>query len=173
MGTSKLLSIRPILLSAFLSFGLGSGLGGCSPTDKPVPVAEEVHVNIPFRADGWLTIARGGKIYQDLTIEVAEDDSSRTRGLMQRDKLPDGSGMLFVFPSESQQGFWMANTRIALDLIFIREDGTVQSVAKYIQPMRTETVPSRGPAKYVLEVNAGVVDSMGLQEGDLVTWGRK
>jgi len=172
MGTSNFLNSNHLLVPVMVMLMAGLALSGCSPSDKPAN-AEEPYVNVPFRADGWLTIARDGKIYQDLTIEVAEDDSSRARGLMQRDGLPKDSGMLFVFGSESQQGFWMANTRIALDLIFIRTDGTVQSVAKYIQPMRTETVPSRGPAKYVLEVKAGYIDSIGLQEGDHIEWARK
>lgn len=149
---------------------------GCTQSDRSETESgetpPEVHVNIPFRPDGTLEIARDGVVYHELTIEIAESDSSRARGLMQRDGLPPDSGMLFIFPTETEQGFWMANTRIALDLIFIRADGGVQSVSKYIQPMRTETVPSRGPAKYVLEVAAGVTDSIGLTEGDVVTWSR-
>jgi uncharacterized membrane protein (UPF0127 family) len=78
--------------------------------------------------------------------------------------------MLFLFSDETQQGFWMANTRIALDLIFILSDGTVLSISKYVQPMRTETISSLGQAQYVLEVEAGVTDSIGLIEGDLIQW---
>ena len=89
---------------------------------------------------------------------------------MQRDKLPAYSGMLFIFESETQQGFWMANTRLALDLIFIRTDGSVQSISKYVQPMSLDSVLSYGPAQYVLEVEAGYVDSVGLTEGDLIEW---
>lgn len=150
------------------------GLTGCDPSpEKP---ANEEHqpseINIPFRADGHLTIQRDSEVLAELTIEIAEDDSSRTRGLMQRDGLPDSSGMLFIFETETQQGFWMANTRMALDLIFIRSDGRIQSISKYIQPMRTETIPSNGPAQYVLEVPAGYSDSIGLLEEDLVTWSK-
>ena len=173
MGTPIILMTKSYPFSVILALLLAGNLNGCSPSDKAATAQEEAYINVPFRSDGWLTIARDEQIFQDLDIEIAEDDSSRTRGLMQRDELPDQSGMLFIFPSESQQGFWMANTRIALDLIFIRKDGTVQSVAKYIQPMRTESVPSRGLAQYVLEVQAGFVDSVGLLEGDHIEWGRK
>ena len=91
---------------------------------------------------------------------------------MQRDGLPEDSGMWFIFDQESEQGFWMANTRMALDLIFVRSDGQIQSITKYVQPMRTETIPSNGPAQYVLEVEAGYSDTIGILEGDMVAFER-
>ena len=172
--TRSLTLIAGILL-AFT--GILSSCGSPDPgpgADNPDPSSEvsQDHVDIPFRKDGTLTLSRDGGVYQTLDIEIAETDSTRNRGLMQRDGLPDDSGMLFIFEQESEQGFWMANTRIALDLIFIREDGTIQSMAKYIQPMRTETVPSNGPAMYVLEVEAGYSDSIGIIEGDVMAFER-
>ncbi|MBT6599017.1 MAG: DUF192 domain-containing protein, partial [Bacteroidetes Order II. Incertae sedis bacterium] len=86
--------------------------------------------------------------------------------------LPADSGMLFVFPAEAEQGFWMGNTRLALDFVWIRSSGEVHSMTKYIQPMRTETVPSNGPVQYVLELEAGFLDSLGLIEGDQIEWSR-
>jgi len=165
-------------MNRFLTLLLaGLVLAGCASepsTDQTEPAAEAEsdRVNIPFREDGSLTISRDGEVLRTFAIEIAEDDSSRNRGLMQRDGLPDDSGMLFLFDSETEQGFWMANTRIALDLIFIRSNGEIQSISKYIQPMRTETIPSNGPAQYVFEVEAGVSDSIGLIEGDVVAWER-
>lgn len=135
--------------------------------------SEESQVNVPFRKDGILTISRDDEVYLTLDIEIADTDSSRNRGLMQRDGLPEDSGMWFIFDQESEQGFWMANTRLALDLIFVRSDGTVQSISKYIQPMRTETIPSNGPAQYVLEVEAGYSDSKGILEGDVIAYQRE
>lgn len=128
---------------------------------------------IPFRKDGSLTLARDGEIYRTLDIEIADTDSTRNRGMMQRDGLPDDAGMLFIFEEESEQGFWMANTQIALDLIFVREDGTVLSLSKYVQPVSTETVRSNGPAMYVLEVEAGYSDSIGIIEGDVMAFERE
>lgn len=80
--------------------------------------------------------------------------------------------MWFIFDRESEQGFWMANTRLALDLIFVRSDGTIQSMAKYIQPMRTETISSNGLSQFVLEVEAGYSDSKGILEGDVIAFER-
>jgi len=160
-------------LNISILFIVAISLSACAPNaDAPSETAEEEvkAVNIPFREDGSLTMSRDGEIFQTIVIEIAESDSARTRGLMQRDGLPENGGMLFLFEAESQQGFWMANTRIALDLIFIRTDGSVQSISKYIQPMRTETIPSQGPAQFVLEVVAGYTDSIGLIEGDQIEW---
>lgn len=161
-----------ILATPLLLLVLLIGCGTDSPKATDTPNLEEVHVDIPFRTDGSLTMSRDGEVYRTIAIEIADNDSTRERGLMQRDGLPDDSGMLFIFNAESEQGFWMANTRIALDLIFIRSDGHVQSISKYIQPMRLETVPSQGPAQYVLEVEAGYTDSVGLIEGDVIEWVR-
>jgi uncharacterized membrane protein (UPF0127 family) len=144
---------------------------GSPPADNPART-EDDQVSIPFRKDGTLTISRDDEVYLTLDIEIADSDSSRNRGLMQRDGLPEDSGMWFIFDQESEQGFWMANTRIALDLIFVRSDGTIQSIAKYIQPMRTETVSSDGLSQYVLEVEAGYSDSKGILEGDVIAFER-
>ena len=147
---------------------------GTPPPQEPEPTegAEEAQAWIPFRKDGTLTVSRDQEVYLNLDIEIADTDSSRNRGLMQRNGLPEDSGMWFIFEQESEQGFWMANTQMALDLIFVRSDGSVQSIAKYIQPMRTETIPSNGPAQYVLEVEAGYSDSKGILEGDVIAFER-
>lgn len=149
---------------------------GCTQPEADQPAVEdassESSVNIPFRNDGTLTISRDDEVYLTLEIEIADTDSSRNRGLMQRDGLPEDSGMWFIFDQENEQGFWMANTRMALDLIFVRSDGQIQSITKYVQPMRTETIPSNGPAQYVLEVEAGYSDTIGILEGDMVAFER-
>lgn len=149
---------------------------GCAQPEAEQPAAgdasSESSVNVPFRKDGTLTISRDDDVYLTLEIEIADTDSSRNRGLMQRDGLPEDSGMWFIFDQENEQGFWMANTRMALDLIFVRSDGQIQSITKYVQPMRTETIPSNGPAQYVLEVEAGYSDTIGILEGDMVAFER-
>ncbi len=153
-------------------FGLFLFLTGCgNPRQEPASATDREEL-IPFREDARLTISREAEPYVELAIEIAESDSSRQRGLMQRAGLPDGSGMLFLFALESERSFWMLNTPIALDLIFIDADSTVMRVARYIQPMSGESIPSNGPARFVLEVEAGYSDTIGLIEGDRVSWTR-
>jgi uncharacterized membrane protein (UPF0127 family) len=173
MGAKTILSQRALGILLTCLFVSALSFVGCAPAETgQAGASDESHVDIPFRLDGHLTMSRDGEIFQEIDIEIADNDSSRTRGLMQRDALPENAGMLFIFEQEQQQGFWMANTRIALDLIFIRTDLTVQSITKYVQPMNLETVPSQGPAQYVLEVKAGYTDSIGLMEGDHIEWTR-
>jgi uncharacterized membrane protein (UPF0127 family) len=145
-----------------------------SETDRETAgsIPSENTVSIPFRSDGSLSFIRDGEVFKDIRIEIADSDSSRTRGLMQRTSLPSDSGMLFLFDREEEQSFWMANTPLALDLIFVRADSTVLRIAKYVQPMSPDPVTSNGPARFVLEVPAGYSDTIGLIEGDRLRWQR-
>jgi uncharacterized protein len=156
-----------ILTAAILSTGCGTR--NQAPGNDP-GAKENQSVGIPFRADATLSLFRGSESYQQMAIEIADSDSSRTRGLMQRDSLPEDSGMLFIFDREEPQSFWMANTPLSLDLIFINRDSSIVHIAKYAQPLSPDPVPSEEPARFVLEVEAGYADTKGILEGDRVTW---
>ena len=106
---------------------------------------------------------------QRFTVELAETQEKQALGLMFRDSLPDDHGMLFVFPSEGLRRFWMKNTRIPLDIMYFDGDLKLVSVSENVQPCRTPhcpSYPSTGPARYVLELNAGKAAELGLQPGD-------
>lgn len=140
----------------------------CGPAEKPEPTFQ----NVPFTEEGLLRFERAGVPMVEVKIEIADDDSSRARGLMQRTSMPERSGMLFVFPVEAPQSFWMANTQMSLDLVFVSAAGSVVSISKYAKPLSTEPVMSVGPALYVIEFEAGFADTWGLIEGDTVAWER-
>ena len=127
---------------------------------------------IPFRKDGELTFLRSGGEELTIDIEIAESDSARERGLMQRTSLPDMSGMLFIFRSEEIQSFWMANTPLALDLIFVNADSQIVDIDKYTTPFSSESIVSDEPARYVIEVQAGFADTHGITAGEGVRWRR-
>lgn len=146
-------------------------LAACEP-ESPRPSAEENEVTIPFRKDGTLEFISDGAVLATLDIEIAETDSARTRGLMQRGSLPEQSGMLFVFEREEPQGFWMANTPLALDLFFASADSEIVSIAKYTRPFSPRTIESRVPARFVIETPAGFADTHGITESDRVRWHR-
>jgi hypothetical protein len=102
-------------------------------------------------------------------IELAATPESRARGLMFREHLGDDKGMLFVFDEPGVYNFWMKNTLIPLDIIWIDENRTVINISKNTPPCEADPCPSYGPvqkAKYVLEVNAGKADEIGLKIGD-------
>ena len=147
-------------------------LAACNDTPEPKPdtLPDTAATTIPFRADDQLDFLREGEAYLTIDIEIAATDSARTRGLMQRKGLPDRSGMLFVFDYEEPQSFWMANTPLALDLIFVNADSQIVDIAKYAQPLSPNPIASQAPAQYVIEVPAGFADSQGIIETDWVRW---
>jgi uncharacterized protein len=102
------------------------------------------------------------------TVEVADTDATREKGLMYRKDLPDGRGMLFDFFRDQPVGFWMKNTYIPLDMIFIRSDGRIVSIAENTEPMSERVVPSGAPVRAVLEVKGGTARRLGIQPGDQV-----
>ena len=101
-------------------------------------------------------------------VELAANDAERSRGLMFRKELPEGRGMLFDFERDQQVSFWMHNTYISLDMIFIRADGRILRIAENTEPLSTKIIPSRGLAKGVLEVIAGTAQKYGIAPGDRV-----
>jgi len=103
-----------------------------------------------------------------LDIEIADNEEERMRGLMDRLSLPENAGMLFIFPNEEPRSFWMKNTFISLDIIYINSMKKIVSIQKYTQPKSTYSIPSEQPAMFVLEVNAGFTDINGIGPGDKV-----
>lgn len=111
-------------------------------------------------------IAGGGEAAVE--VEVAADASSRARGLMGRTDLPDGRGMLFVFDEEADHVFWMKDTPLPLDMIFVAPDGRIVGVVESAEP-RTETPRRAGaPSRYVLEVPGGWTRRAGVDTGGRV-----
>jgi uncharacterized protein len=149
-------------------------LSGCGD-DRPVggPAGEQQPSSISFRQDGTLTFMRedGTEIVR-IDIEVAADDSSRTRGLMQRTFLPERSGMLFLMPRVDRHSFWMVNTPLSLDIMFFDADSQLVNVAKYTRPFSQAAVAAERPSLYVVETQAGFADTYGLVPGDRIRWRR-
>lgn len=103
--------------------------------------------------------------------EIAVTAAERSRGLMHRESLAKDHGMLFVFPEEARHRFWMKNTKVALDIIFIGAERRVVGIARRAQPCREEPCRTYGPeanAAYVLEIAGGLSDAYGFATGDLV-----
>ncbi|HEX8570585.1 MAG TPA: DUF192 domain-containing protein [Caulobacteraceae bacterium] len=101
-------------------------------------------------------------------VELADTPAEREQGLMWRGSMPVDRGMIFDFPGETEQGFWMRNTYIPLDIIYIRADGRIHSIARSTTPLSEALVPSGGPVKAVLEINGGLSERLGIAPGDLV-----
>ena len=102
------------------------------------------------------------------SVELAATEAEREKGLMYRKSLPEGQGMLFDFHRDQEVGFWMKNTYIPLDMIFIRGDGRILRIAENTEPLSEKIVPSNGPVRAVLEVIGGTARKLGIVPGDRV-----
>ena len=101
-------------------------------------------------------------------VEIADEPRERARGLMFRREMGAEEGMLFDFEDEQPASFWMRNTYIPLDMLFIRADGIIESIGERTTPLSEKSVTSRGPVRYVLEINGGLSDQLGIEAGDSV-----
>jgi len=109
-----------------------------------------------------------GKREIKFDVDLALNDAERARGLMFRDKLGPYEGMLFDFFQEAPVAFWMKNTLIPLDMLFIANDGTIKHIHANATPLSTDSIPSEYPVRAVLEINGGSARLLGIKPGDKV-----
>ena len=126
----------------------------------------------PFKKEGELFFIKGvsNDTLKKIDIEVAADDYERTLGLMYRRSMADSLGMLFIFDEEEPQSFWMRNTYIALDIIYVNKEFEIITIQKYTQPLTDWGIPSHKPAMYVVETNVGFCDKHKIKEGDKINY---
>ena len=125
-------------------------------------------LSVPFLTPKFekntVTFLEAKKTFQ---VEIADTPAKRTLGLMNRESLPEDSGMLFIFEDESEKSFWMKNTLIPLDMIFVDSKFEIVHIQKKAEPCKTITCtsyPSVKPAKYVVEINGGLSEKLGIEE---------
>lgn len=116
-----------------------------------------------------LCITSGAKT-RAFTVEVAGTVAEQAKGLMFRTELADNAGMIFPFPQPRPASFWMKNTVIPLDIIFVRSNGTIESIAENTVPYSTDSVVSGEPVAAVLELRGGLTAELGIAAGDKVVW---
>ena len=108
-------------------------------------------------------------------VEIADDNAERARGLMFRDEMADDHGMIFIHDAEEPQAYWMKNTKIPLDILYFDHDRKLVSAQQRVPPCslgdQCPPFASEGPALYVLELNAGQAEAMGLKPGDEIKFG--
>jgi uncharacterized membrane protein (UPF0127 family) len=124
-----------------------------------------------FQKEGEVTFLDDqDQFISKIDVEIADDDESRTTGLMFRNKLAMDQGMLFIFDREDYQSFWMKNTVLSLDIIFINSKNEIIKIHKHTTPFSEQSYPSINPAIFVVEVNAGYTDQYKIKEGDKINW---
>lgn len=114
-----------------------------------------------------ITTARGETV--EYQVEVARTADQMRRGLMFRDSMPEDRGMLFVYLPERPASMWMKNTILSLDMLFIDAGGRIINIVENTEPYSLKTIPSGGPIRGVLELNAGQAEKHGMAVGDTVS----
>ncbi|WP_299115147.1 DUF192 domain-containing protein [uncultured Winogradskyella sp.] len=162
------MQLKAILRYPLLFITLAT-LFGCneSKTNKT-----EDKVIVSFKKEGVLHLkkAESDSIIKTLDIEIADNDYETQTGLMYRTQLKTNHGMLFIFPDMDYRSFYMKNTKIPLDIIYIDENYKIVSFQKNAKPFNEASLPSEAPAQYVLEINAGLCDEWQLEIGDRIAF---
>lgn len=116
-----------------------------------------------------LCIGSASKVHS-YTVEIARTSQQQAQGLMYRETLADDAGMIFPFVQPRPASFWMQNTIVSLDLVFVKKDGTIESIAENAVPYSTDPILSKGPVAAVLELRGGLTRELGIKAGDKVAW---
>lgn len=154
-----------------LMFALTMLLVGCN---RETGEAEGLATDIEFTPEGVLDFVRpDSSIITRIIIELAESPEEQAQGLMYRRTLPDRGGMLFIDAAESMRSFWMKNTALSLDILFVDAEGRIVNIAKRTTPFSEDHIESTGPAQFVVEVRAGFIDRHGITENDRIVWRRE
>ena len=127
---------------------------------------------VTFTKEGQLKLkkAKNDSIIKTLDLEIAASDYETQTGLMYRHSMKDNQAMLFIFKESQTRSFYMKNTEFALDIIFINSKKEIVNIQKNAKPFDKTSLPSDGPVKYVLEINAGLSDTWGIEKGDVIEW---
>lgn len=151
---------NPSLLSLLVFASLAAACHG-----KPAPTAGSgtaQQKSVP--KSGVVVLEASGRTLR-IKVEIVRSDEDRARGLMFRKQMPEMVGMLFVFPKTDLQSFWMKNTYIPLDMVFLSEEKKVVGVVANAEPMTLNSRQVDRPSRYVLEVNGGFCQRHGVKVG--------
>ncbi len=160
---------RPVKVTVLLLLFLGLLLGSSCKDGGEKSLGTEP---VTFKKEGELSIldAETDARLIKLDIEIASTDYEVQTGLMYREAMGERQGMLFVFTEEAPHSFYMKNTLIPLDILFIDKELTIVKIHRKAEPLNEAGIPSGGPVQYVLEVRAGMSDRWGLEEGDRIQY---
>lgn len=159
-----------ILLGVFLLGGAAYFVASFRGESKPAASHEPAVPSPVFNKEGEVTFIKKGQPFKKIEVEIAENEAERNKGLMFRSFLPDSVGMLFIFEKPDTHSFWMKNTSIPLDIIYVGPDKKIVSIAENTQPYSEESIPPYGLVQYVVEVNAGFSKQNNIQSGDAISF---
>ena len=168
---------KGIIIATVLIIALGLYLLKPILFDSKKNVAKKSEKSITmepqFHNEGSLVFLNVEKdTIKQVDIEIADNDQERTQGMMYRTSMPHNRAMLFIMVYERTQSFWMRNTKMSLDIMYINGDKEIVTIYKHTQPYSPSPIPSFKKAKYVVETSAGFCDKFGIQEGNFIEFAR-
>jgi len=142
---------------------------GCRRAEPAPPTTEP-----SFRPDGILAFhGADGRTIVRIAIEIADTPQAQETGLMHRRSLPALGGMLFPSENDRERSFWMKNTPLPLDILFVRADSSIANIVRRTTPLSEELIESDGPVRSVVEVRAGFTERYGIDTTATVSWERR
>ena len=161
------LNCRGFLAAFFLAIWFVFSCGHHRQELQSMPLTDSI------RVDGTLDFVQpDGSVAASIFIEIADTPETQMKGLMGRHALGETQGMLFVFEDLKPRKFWMKNTPVSLDIIFVGGDGCVVHIAESTSPMSDQRVTSEEPVKYVVEVRAGFAERLNIDANTCIRWRR-
>jgi len=152
--------IKPVLIDSWFK-------------ETPKKSEKSITMEPQFSKEGTLAFLNAEKdTIQLIDIEIADNDQERTQGMMYRTSMSYDRAMLFIMEYEREQSFWMRNTKMSLDIMYINGDKEIVTIYKHTQPYSESPIPSFERAKYVVETAAGFCDKFGIQEGNFIEFAR-
>jgi len=175
-GKNRLIQIAVAIIIVVIAFYFifSNILNNSDKHNKDVEKAMTNETTYSFVKEGELAFTEAdGKSISVIDVEIADNDDQRMTGLMFRTEMKENQGMLFIFPYETEQSFWMKNTVLPLDMIFVNADMEIIKIHHNTTPYSEQSYSSGKPAQYVVEVNAGYCNKLDIKEGDKILFNRK
>jgi uncharacterized membrane protein (UPF0127 family) len=144
-----------------------------SKSEIPKPEEKTINMEPQFAKEGLMAITTVSKdTIKVVEIEIADNDPERSQGMMYRSSMSYDRAMLFIMEYEREQSFWMRNTKMSLDILYVNGNQEIVTIYKHTQPYSQSPIPSFKRAKYVVETAAGFCDKFGIEEGNLIAFQR-
>ena len=163
-----------MLAALFIIFVVFTGTNSCSNNSNQnrIHPTKKNAYEPKFTKNGelWFISASTNDTIKKMDVEYANTPSKIEYGMMYRKSMTENMSMLFFMEDMRPRSFWMKNTYVSLDIIFIDDEMKIVSIQKNAEPLNTRSLPSEGPAMYVLEVKGGLSDKLGLKTGDRISF---
>ena len=172
-ANKRFVTIAAIFLVVIGLYLIISPFTGGKKREIPKKSDSAITMEPQFTKEGVLAFLNSeGDTLKLVDIEIADSEPERSQGMMYRSDMPYNQAMLFIMEYERPQTFWMRNTRLSLDIMYVNGEFEIVTIYKHTQPYSNSPIPSFKKAKYVVETKAGFCDQFGIEEGNYIAFSR-